>query len=505
MAGGGRSAPITLVHRLLHSEKSTEWLLVHYPLVIDSYWFIGFAYFLERGVRTPGVEAFDREKYHKCRSILTDLVAEPLRAALYQEALARLDEQDLLNGRTPFDEVFRRLLQNLFPCFDILKEGERHPAVRRPLSVCDGAAVYGPAWILASSSRKIRRLLQREINRRREDLAAEIDRRKQRDASAREAEARMQIERWAHNMQTRLLPASIWARDLVHAGPEAAEGSRKLPALASQIEVLLRTAQTLSRFGRVESRLRQEKKSICDLAGGVSRSSANLAVSTVALGDMLFEALLLMVVRIDAKDPVFEPVVSCMPCFKQSCALWLPRALALRAEQAKKPAVLDASFLSELADGKEFTLRTILPRGYKALNKFRVWTELKIPGIGGFRCDTAIGMVFDNILSNACRYVQKPNDAGSAMIELKLEVHGHAGLQVKETLMADLDLVNTANMASHSGSSDLLASYDQKGHGLASCRDTATLFTGSQEDFTARITSDQRHVHTHFRFPVVYD
>jgi hypothetical protein len=82
----------SLIHRaLMHQKEPVDRYLIHYPLIIDDYWFAGFAYVYAEWddatlVQTP--ELFDRRKYLKFNKVI-QAIADALKISRKRDALLR--------------------------------------------------------------------------------------------------------------------------------------------------------------------------------------------------------------------------------------------------------------------------------------------------------------------------------------------------------------------------------------------------------------------------------
>lgn len=138
-----------LVHKV-DPKTLHKFCLIHYPLVIDGYWFVGFAYLLKNldGVMLPkDAELFIAEKYPKCLTLLHQTVAAPLKLALRERAFHGID------WRHSFDSILLEVARRYFVCFEV--RGKSGAGVQKDHELAclyrDGIFIYGPKWIVENT------------------------------------------------------------------------------------------------------------------------------------------------------------------------------------------------------------------------------------------------------------------------------------------------------------------------------------------------------------------
>jgi hypothetical protein len=166
----------SLIHKaLVHEEKSTNRYLIHYPLIIDDYWFAGLAYVYTEWddshfSQTP--ELFDRRKYLKFYKVIQS-IADVHRFARRNQARRRASTL-IRQGKT-LTEAFREAVQDYFVCLHVLAEDDSPEANNisiRSQSVYanHGITIYGPQWMNAQHQKS----LAQELDGRREMVGMDI-------------------------------------------------------------------------------------------------------------------------------------------------------------------------------------------------------------------------------------------------------------------------------------------------------------------------------------------
>ncbi len=161
-----------LVHRVNPNELK-NFCLIHYPLVIDGYWFVGFAYLLKNlddPKFAPGAELFLPGKYAKCLAILHKAVASPLKLALRERAFSGIE------WRGSRDKILLEVARRHFVCFDVKPQ---------PINDCpehlvclhqDGISIYSPRQIFGDHKQieEARQHIKSEVMRIQEQIEQRI-------------------------------------------------------------------------------------------------------------------------------------------------------------------------------------------------------------------------------------------------------------------------------------------------------------------------------------------
>ena len=156
----------SLIYRNLIVETPPDTYVIHFPLVIDNYRFVGFCYLyatIKQGQEPSDI--FVDSKYPKFYYAI-QAVSETLRFSLRADALAKV-EACLDRGEEDTDAIFAEVIQNYVVCFDVAsKEGgsanstKQDPLNNTILYEGHGVKIYGPSWV--SDSHK--KLLSDEID-----------------------------------------------------------------------------------------------------------------------------------------------------------------------------------------------------------------------------------------------------------------------------------------------------------------------------------------------------
>lgn len=141
----------SLLHRaLIQQPRPTDRYLVHYPLIIDDYWFAGLAYvYAEWDELGQLPELFDRGKYLKMYKV-SQAIADALKVSRKREALLRAAM--LVKEGKSDDEIFRNALQDYFVCLHVLDPSDdpSNYNIRSRSQVVynrHNAKIYGPPWM----------------------------------------------------------------------------------------------------------------------------------------------------------------------------------------------------------------------------------------------------------------------------------------------------------------------------------------------------------------------
>jgi hypothetical protein len=140
-----------LIHRV---EKvltdNTFRYLIHYPLIIDDYWFAGIAMIYSDLNFDPGEgdipEIFNSKKYAKIYNTIKT-VSDTLKLSLREDALKKA-EQKLRDG-DPLKDVFLEVVRDYFVCFNVRRIGEPNDSLVLTEVVYEDPdiQIYGPRWL----------------------------------------------------------------------------------------------------------------------------------------------------------------------------------------------------------------------------------------------------------------------------------------------------------------------------------------------------------------------
>ncbi len=123
----------SLIHKDTYSNNhvdSLENYVIHYPLIIDNYWFAGIAYlsakwdnsFADREANSSDKpEVFQREKYFKLYNVI-QTVSETLKFSLKFDALSKIEEN--LKNHLDFTDLFLQTVKDYFVSFNVSKTEE---------------------------------------------------------------------------------------------------------------------------------------------------------------------------------------------------------------------------------------------------------------------------------------------------------------------------------------------------------------------------------------------
>ncbi|MEM7064349.1 MAG: hypothetical protein AAF572_14435 [Cyanobacteria bacterium P01_B01_bin.77] len=155
-----------LIHALILESTPSDTYIIHFPLIIDEYRFVGFCYLIARIKNKDDLaDIFTRSKYVKFFRLIQS-VSETLRLSLRDDALDNVTKC-LNNGEKNLDRIFLRVVKDYFVCFDVVQDdglvvnAERKNSLNTETLYCDHSIkIYGPEWI----SKKHKRLLCEELD-----------------------------------------------------------------------------------------------------------------------------------------------------------------------------------------------------------------------------------------------------------------------------------------------------------------------------------------------------
>ncbi|WP_414572841.1 hypothetical protein [Nostoc sp. CCY 9925] len=165
----------SLIHKTTYTNEHPDDLdnyLIHFPLIIDNYWFVGMAYlFAKWNAKSPEKpEIFQREKYFKLYNVI-QTVSETLKFSLKFDALSKI-EKNLKNNLSPTD-LFLETVKDYFVNFNVAKTGEKTntSSTNTMLAYSDhGIDIYGPTWL----TKKHRKLIREELDGQKKIVGIEI-------------------------------------------------------------------------------------------------------------------------------------------------------------------------------------------------------------------------------------------------------------------------------------------------------------------------------------------
>lgn len=310
-------------------------------------------------------------------------------------------------------------------------------------------------------------------------------------------EARAQVGRWAHALQTKLARLEeIFCID--------GAASNIDRAVRINIEKSLRSLRqaitTLSYYQRVVDYLRANKTNLRELS---LKPEQRFPGFTRNLGLMMLDAFSLMMAKVNLKEGRYSHIERKLPEFYKSCKA--ATALAFGRTDVKD----QEGFVSELKaffPSDRSVIFELEPSNITTLSDFAVWSDIPINTEQGeikFNYAEAVSVVIDEILSNACKYVSV--------------VDGKAGIQIKLSVEADsaghwaiFEVTNTAafqELHAELGEDRNLIDYEEKktakGQGLFFNRELCEMLVGEWEkNYTVKVAEDYQSVKARFRFPI---
>ncbi|QLE57460.1 hypothetical protein [Nostoc sp. TCL26-01] len=149
----------SLIHKMDYQDDqryTADDYLIHYPIIIDNYWFVGMAYLFAKwdnsvNMRNPQLldkpEIFQREKYFKLYNVIQK-VSETLKFSLKFDALSKV--QSNLNSQLELSDLFLETVKDYFVCFNVSKTGEPpNKSTTNEMLVYSnhGVDIYAPCWL----------------------------------------------------------------------------------------------------------------------------------------------------------------------------------------------------------------------------------------------------------------------------------------------------------------------------------------------------------------------
>ncbi|AFW95704.1 hypothetical protein ANA_C13014 [Anabaena sp. 90] len=155
----------SLIHKTPYTNEHPNFLknyLIHFPLIIDNYWFAGMAYlFAQWDTREPETpEIFQRQKYFKLYNVI-QTVSETLKFSLKFDALSKIEEK--LKNNLSLPDLFLETVKDYFVNFNVAKTGENtNKSSTNTMLVYSehGVDIYGPTWL----TEKHRNLIKEELD-----------------------------------------------------------------------------------------------------------------------------------------------------------------------------------------------------------------------------------------------------------------------------------------------------------------------------------------------------
>ena len=141
-----------LIHKTIAGDnKVINRYLIHYPLILDDYWFVGFTYlysnFTSSDQEASAPEIFNRNKYPKIYYCI-ESISESLKDSLRRDALAKAFASEGYADKTVEDLFFETVKEYLI-CFEVVREGETLPSAivdYKPIYTGHDIRIYGPGW-----------------------------------------------------------------------------------------------------------------------------------------------------------------------------------------------------------------------------------------------------------------------------------------------------------------------------------------------------------------------
>jgi hypothetical protein len=167
----------SLIHQLI--PEKTNFLLVHYPLIIDDYFFVGVAYTSKIITYLSRIEAFtkisdtpeiyDPKKYAKmCVLINAEmyLIKEIRKKEIVEEIWKEYSDN---NDEKLLERLLIKATRKLFTCFDVFCQDKDDSDLDSEFLILssNGVKIYGPSWIKAKNSDYTKKLSEeiREIEK----------------------------------------------------------------------------------------------------------------------------------------------------------------------------------------------------------------------------------------------------------------------------------------------------------------------------------------------------
>jgi hypothetical protein len=328
-----------------------------------------------------------------------------------------------------------------------------------------------------------------------------------RDTLYREGRAE-QVDNWAHALQTKLALLQMLYDKLSADSRGALEVKVKKELwqnMGGSLLSLRRTINALSYYKRVKEFLKANKKTLPTLRDG---ENVTFRASNRGIGHILLDAFHLMAAKVSLGDSKYGDLEERLPSFRLACLkAILPPLMTNNDEDYPITFKELADFLP--ADGSVRFIQH-LPEG-TSLSNFEAWKQVELNPGGDpikFRYDAMVGVVLDEMLSNACKHVNKVGKVGQEEANITIELiveKGQNTLSERGRWWANIRVVNTAAFEAMRGEDrSLLNTKSPNGLGLFFNRELCDTLTGSSENYEVTVAADYRHVVSNFRFPVNY-
>lgn len=182
-----------LIHKLINSDCYT---IIHFPLIVDHIWFVGLAYIVVAGKSPQNPPMLlDKNKYFRCYDLLVNTVAEPLKWALGDSALAKFNE------KLSIKENLINIAKFYFACFDVEKIS--NPIVK---TNADWIEFVGLGIKIKMPNKSINNIFQEQMRGELDKLKEEIKNKLDIIAAARKAAvAQVMTRNVAHNIGSHVL------------------------------------------------------------------------------------------------------------------------------------------------------------------------------------------------------------------------------------------------------------------------------------------------------------
>lgn len=314
-----------------------------------------------------------------------------------------------------------------------------------------------------------------------------------------------QVESWAHALQTKLALLQVFYDRLsaqLSANETVAVKQEFWTNMGDALRSIRRTINALSYYNRVREFLSRLNESFITLR--LDPVKAKYKPSNRGLGNLFLDAFHLMAAKVRLADQKYGDLRTRLPNFKVACDrnVLPPLTTQYNTEYAATYAQL-REFLP--SDGSvQFKLS--LPEN-TSLDNFEVWEEIELRAADPIRFyyDTVVGVVIDEMISNACKHVNEVEGGARIVLDLSVEMADNAPSDLG---WATLKIINTAaferSRVDIPEGRSLLELKRGKGLGLFFNHELSRTLTGDATNFSVRVLSDLRHVESTFRFPVTY-
>jgi hypothetical protein len=197
----------SLIHKT-DVNNAERFKLIHYPIILYGYWFVGFAYTFKVGREGQRAEIFRRDKYLKCLSVLVESSALTLKRGLINYVLNSLHW-----GESIDDETKVRAANLFMSCFDFALDsagrGELRTTFNSYVSFPElNIRMYAPDWVTGDEA--ISKSIAAELTQ----LFGEIHKRHKEVMYFREQERADIGAGMFHNMVHYTLPLEVYSHNI---------------------------------------------------------------------------------------------------------------------------------------------------------------------------------------------------------------------------------------------------------------------------------------------------